>query len=180
MVVVLLAVGSVQLAAERKPDKAIPHVRPLQDDGRRLLALGMERSPTFQRLVTRLERSDVFVYVDVTLDIPPHLVGELRFLSSTKRSRYLIVRLDRMARPATLVGILGHELQHAVEVADATDVTSADALERLYRRIGVETGPEMYDTEAARQAGYDVRAEAAHGNRTVIHVATAGQSAGRR
>ena len=70
-----------------------------------------------------------------------------------------------MAPGPALVGILGHELQHAVEVADAEDVTSAEGLGRLYRRIGVGTGPGMYDTEAARQTGYEVRAEASHRTR---------------
>jgi len=178
-VLVLLA-GSVQLAAERNPDRRLPHVRPLQEDGRRLLALGLARSPTFQRLVTRLGQSDVFVYVDVTLDVPPHLVGLLRFLGATRTSRFLIVRLNRLTEPAALVGILGHELQHAVEVANAEDVTSAEALEQLYRRIGVATGPEMYDTDAARQTGYDVRAEVGHRDRTVVQIDTAGHLAGHR
>jgi hypothetical protein len=176
----VLVAGLAPLAAEGKPDKAGPHVRPLQEEGRRLLATGRARSPTFQRLVTRLEQSDVFVYVDVTVDVPPHLVGLLRFLGATRTSRFLIVRLNRLTEPAALVGILGHELQHAVEVANAEDVTSAEALEQLYRRIGVATGPEMYDTDAARQTGYDVRAEVAHRDRTVVQIDTAGHLVGRR
>jgi hypothetical protein len=164
----LLLVATGQVAGEEKPGKPDPHVRPLQEEGKRLLEVGMTSSPTFQRLVTRLDHSDVIVYVDVTVDVPPHFVGMLRFLTMTKSSRFLVVRLNRMLAPgAALVGILGHELQHAVEVADAKDVTSAEGLGRLYRRIGVDTGPGMYDTEAARQTGYEVRDEASHRTREV-------------
>jgi hypothetical protein len=164
----LLLVATVQAAGEGKPGKPDPHVRPLQEEGKRLFAVGLNSSATFQRLVRRLEHSDVIVYVDLTVDVPPQLVGALRFLTMTKSSRFLVVRLNRTLAPgAALVGILGHELQHAVEVADAEDVTSAEGLDRLYRRIGVATGPEMYDTEAARQTGNDVRDEVSHRSREV-------------
>src|SRR4029453_11039588 len=123
----LLLVATAQVAGEGKPGKPDPHVRPLQEEGKRLFEVGMTSSPTFQRLVTRLDHSDVIVYVDVTVDVPPHFVGVLRFLTMTKSSRFLVVRLNRMLAPgAALVGILGHELQHAVEVADAKDAPPAE------------------------------------------------------
>jgi hypothetical protein len=125
----LLLVATAQVAGEGKPGQPDPHVRPLQEEGKRLFAVGLNSSPTFQRLVRRLEHSDVIVYVDLTVDVPPQLVGALRFLTMTKSSRFLVVRLNRTLAPgAALVGILGHELQHAVEVADAEDVTSAEGL----------------------------------------------------
>jgi hypothetical protein len=176
----MLVTGSAAAAVEEMPRKSDAHVRPLQQEGRRLLAIGTTRSPTFQRLLTRLERSDVIVYVDVTLDVPPHVIGVLRFLAASRSARFVVLRLDRTCDSSALVGILGHELQHAVEVADAKDVTSPDDLARLYRRIGVQTGQGMYDTDAARQAGDDVRDEALHANRDVAQAAAMGRVAGRR
>jgi hypothetical protein len=140
----LLLVATAQVAGEGKPGKPDPHVRPLQEEGKRLFEVGMTSSPTFQRLVTRLEHSDVIVYVDVTVDVPPHFVGVLRFLTMTKSSRFLVVRLNLLAPGAALVGILGHELQHSVEVADAKDVTSAEgpraALSKNRRRHSLDRG----------------------------------------
>ena len=55
--------------------------------------------------------------------------------------------------------LLGHELQHAVEVAEAPGIHSAGDLRALYREIGVRTGADSYDSIAARQAGFTVRDE---------------------
>ena len=46
-----------------------------------------------------------------------------------------------------------------MEVADATDVDSHDAMASLYRRIGVRVGRDAYDSAAARDAGYAIREE---------------------
>jgi hypothetical protein len=52
---------------------------------------------------------------------------------------------------------LGHELQHAVEIADAREVTDNDTVAKLYRRIGHELEPcqgrRRFDTAAAREIG---------------------------
>jgi hypothetical protein len=95
----LLLVATAQVAGEGKPGKPDPHVRPLQEEGKRLFEVGIASSPTFERLVRRLDHCDVIVYVDVTVDVPPHFVGVLRFLTMTKSSRFLVVRLNRMLAP---------------------------------------------------------------------------------
>jgi hypothetical protein len=131
----------------------------MQSDGDRLLALGLKKSPTFRQLVNRLEQSDVIVYIDVRPDMPGHLGGALRFLAKSARARFLRVNLNRVYPVTTLVALLGHELQHAVEVADAPDVMSAEDLRVLYRRVGVCTGPDSYDSLAARRTGIRVLEE---------------------
>ena len=45
-----------------------------------------------------------------------------------------------------------------VEVADHAEVQSSDDLRNFYRRTGVRTGPDSFDSDAARHAGYLVRA----------------------
>jgi hypothetical protein len=58
------------------------------------------------------------------------------------------------------VAALGHELQHAMEVADAPDVRDEGALARFYARIGTEGAlPRSYDTLAAQLAGRRVLME---------------------
>lgn len=56
-----------------------------------------------------------------------------------------------------LVAILGHELQHAAEIAAAPWVHDAGTLARLYRRIGLRLGSNAFDTAAAQRP---VRADA--------------------
>ena len=46
-----------------------------------------------------------------------------------------------------------------MEVADHVEVQSPTDLRAFYRRTGVRTGPDTFDSEEARHAGYQVRAE---------------------
>ena len=140
----LLAAGQAQTLSAVGPSAHDPHVRSLEKDADRLMAKGLAKSPTFRRLVLRLEQSDVIVYVRLAWDLPLHIGGRLHFLAVHGESRYLVV-----------------ELQHAVEVAEAPDVTSPADLRVLYRRVGIQTGPDRYDSIAARRAGYDVLREEA-------------------
>jgi hypothetical protein len=57
--------------------------------------------------------------------------------------------------------MLGHELQHAIEVAGALEIRSQKALEDYYRSHGVPGATETtYETEAARRTESRVRQEA--------------------
>src|SRR5262245_24204356 len=150
-----------------------PHIRPLEKDADRLIARGTERSATFRRLMTRLDQSDVIVYVRLSWNLPLHMGGRLLFLAVHGESRYLVIDLNRELARSALVALLGHELQHAVEVADAADVTSSADLKALYRRVGIQTGPDRYDSLAARRAGYDILQEAAASRRHAMRAASA-------
>lgn len=134
-------------------------VRPTHSLASRLIEDGTTRSPTFRRLVSRLQRSDVIVYVSVRLDMRPSLGGSLRFLGNSTTDRFVLVTLNGQNSRQMLVALLGHELQHAVEVADAPDVRNESALADLYRRIGVRRAIESWDSLAAQQVGQTVRAE---------------------
>jgi hypothetical protein len=54
---------------------------------------------------------------------------------------------------------LAHELQHAVEVARATDVRSAERFEAMYAALGTSANPRRYETAAAQDVGVRVRRE---------------------
>lgn len=125
-----------------------------------LLATGMDRSPTFRQLVRRIEGSDVIVYIEARHDL--RIGGaSMRFLAKSASDRFVRIQLNAGHNNPTLVAILGHELQHAVEVAEHPDVESAEDLRSFYRQSGVRTGPDSFDSEAARHAGYVVRDEIA-------------------
>jgi hypothetical protein len=135
------------------------HVRAMQKEGAVLLADGMAHSPSFRRLVNRLEQSDVIVYIDLRPDMRPDVGGSLRFLAESATDRFLRIQLNRSVAKLWRVALLGHELQHAVEVAEAPGIHSAEDLRMLYRQIGVRTGADTYDSMAARQAGLTIRDE---------------------
>ena len=140
-------------------DAPMPRLRPESAEAARLIQEGLQRSPTFRRLVSRLQDSDVIVYVRLRPDMSDSLGGSLRFLTRSASDRFLLVSLNRRNSPAMLVALLGHELQHVAEVADAPDVTGQDGLRQLYRRIGVRVRPDAFDSLAAQQAGQAVRLE---------------------
>jgi hypothetical protein len=64
------------------------------------------------------------------------------------------------------IAILGHELQHALEIANAASVVDEESLALEYRRIGFASGGLRrgtgYDSRAAIDAGHRVWSELSH------------------
>jgi hypothetical protein len=136
------------------------HVRSTNPRVQRLLEVGVSRSPTFASLLARLNASDVIVYIEQTDNIPKTLEGRLLLMPFANNQRYLRIQINRTGAPHELIALIGHELRHAIEVADAADVRDERALERLYQRIGVpSTVLHSYDTDAAQTTGRQVRKE---------------------
>lgn len=137
------------------------HVRTSDPSVRRLLKRGYRNSPTFAGLIARLQRSDVIVYVEDVPRLPGALDGRMMMLPRVNSYRYVRIQLALRGTPEDSIALLGHELQHAVEVADAIEVHDTDGLQRLYQRIGLRAGPQVYDTIAAQDTGKIVRRELA-------------------
>jgi hypothetical protein len=131
-------------------------------DGRtqEMLHRAVEVSPTIARLVATLDQSDVVVMVQLTW-MPSSAGGDTRLITATAGWRYLIVRVDLTRSPDEQVEWLGHELQHANEVATATDVRDEVGLAALMARIGRRTGRGTFETDDAVRVGRLVRAEVA-------------------
>jgi hypothetical protein len=149
--------------AQTPEDPAPTRVRPETSEARELLAELIARSPTAQRLVDHLEESDVVIYVRYRWFVTETINGHIGLMSSDPHHRYLIIELAcRRTRMQQLV-TLGHELRHAVEIADATWVGNTSSLSALYRRIGesvnVSGALEAYETNAAIETSQQVRSE---------------------
>ena len=119
----------------------------------RLLAEGYARSGTFRGLIVRLNESDVVVYVEPQLaprfGLRGYLMSEV-VIGGAKR--FLRIRLYPFGNENTLIARLGHELQHAVEVAEAPAVRDAETFSEHFVRIGrVNCGKTCYETVAAGQ-----------------------------
>jgi hypothetical protein len=125
----------------------------------RLLARGYRRSPTLAMLITQLQLSDVLVYIEELPRLPGALEGRLMMLPRAHDHRYVRIQIALRGAPEDSIALLGHELQHALEVAQAPDVSDQDALARLYQQIGIRGGAHQYDTMAAQEAGRTVRRE---------------------
>ncbi len=125
--------------------RASPAVRPEDALIRALIAGGIERSGTFRDLSTRLESGDVTVYVRFSScagGVPACLV----WAGGAAGPRRVLIKLDKFGpSPDQLTALLAHELQHANEVASATDITDAASFRKAFasrgwqHRIGFET-----------------------------------------
>jgi hypothetical protein len=139
------------------------HVRTTDRYMRRLIADGIDRSPTLFALVARLEATDVIVYIEPVSELPGTIAGRLLLLPYGGTQRYLRVQITIGRSQNEIIGLIGHELRHALEVAEARDVRDEKDLIALYKRIGDRTSESLhrYDTSAARWAGRRVQHELA-------------------
>jgi hypothetical protein len=145
-------------AALESPNR---HVRSQDRSVRQLLKRGFTYSPTFRNLMARIEKSDVIVYVEEVPRLPSDLEGRMMILPNAHGTRYVRIQLAMRGSPDDAVAVLGHELQHALEVADEPWVSDQATMAALYQRIGIGSlpGHHVYDTRAAQEIGRIVRRE---------------------
>jgi hypothetical protein len=135
------------------------HVRTQDRSVRQLLKRGFNRSTTFAQLMARLENSDVLVYIEEVPRLPGGLEGRMMMLPTAHGQRYVRIQIVLRGVPDESVATLGHELQHAIEVAQESGVSDQAQLTALYQRIGMRGGPHVYDTIAAQEIGRVIRRE---------------------
>jgi hypothetical protein len=133
-----------------------------------LLADGVKKSTTLRGLTERLGKSDVIVYVRPDVLSRNANQGHLSFLSSSGGYRYLVVHLPVGQSKQQQIAMLGHELQHAVVIADAPSVTDSDTLKKEFERIGKVTmaanGRDFsFDSQAATDARQRILRELSDG-----------------
>ena len=138
------------------------HVRAVDRVMSRVLAEGMRRSGTFAHLMLALDKSDVIVYIETTRQMPASVAGRMLLAAGPEGSRYLRIQVSGQPNSKEMIALVGHELRHALEVAESPDVRDEASLIALYQRIGHSPrGGHQYDTAAAQAAGRQVRAELA-------------------
>jgi hypothetical protein len=125
-----------------------------------LIEQATKHSPTLTRLVATVEASNGIVYVEPGV-CPQGLPACLNLWMLTSGStRYMRIVLDRrrLDSDLTLMGAVGHELQHAIEVLSDRSVTDSDKMFFFYRRYA-PTRRDRFETQAAIKAGDAVEHE---------------------
>jgi hypothetical protein len=139
------------------------HVRSDSAEIRALIHDAAERSPTVRALIDEIDQSNMIVYVNVRMFSSQLLEGRIGYVASTRGTRFLAIELACPRTRDAQMTTLAHELHHAVEIARAPWVVSADTLARYYETIGVLTDPARdrltFETEAARETASRVRRE---------------------
>jgi hypothetical protein len=140
-------------------------------------------SATVRALVTRIEQSNLIVYVRCVAFNHAAFVGRLVFLTTIAGQRYVVIELKNPEQWQAQVATMAHELQHAVEIASAPWVHNQATMAQYYRLAGMTVGtkPLTFDTDAARDVGVRVQREltALRAARQVTR-AEAGQAGGSR
>jgi hypothetical protein len=157
--VVVLAGVAVPAHAQMDPDywRVIArdtHIRTSDAEVTVAVRDGLWRSDTFRRLVDRVLRSDVIVYIRLDAFLRPGLDGQLAFMAQGGDARYVRVSVRPQSRADRFIAIIGHELHHALEVADDASVVDPLSMALLYRRIGGSPGAgDHYETKEAMAVG---------------------------
>jgi hypothetical protein len=122
---------------------------------------GCRGSATFRSLVRRIEQLRGFVYVTSKVKLPPTTEGvflhRIQLTPDGSRCLWIVVKRDRLS--ILRVGVLGHELQHAVEVLENPDVRTSDDLERFVGHQRRANDGQILETDAALAAGDRVVSE---------------------
>jgi len=159
-VATMMAVGSVGLRAQiPAPDACVarqtlpPQVRPLTCRTAARMSDGMARSATLRREIDRVGELNGIVYVRDAYYVDPRtkrvLSGALSHaitMAGAHRVLNMVVAPESGDRSMIT---LAHELQHAIEVLEADDVTTETAVDRLFERIGARVGASIMETRSA-------------------------------
>lgn len=167
VIAVVVFVAAPVAQTESLADYPETRTLPVRTTSTRLAGLireGVRFSPTFQALADRLSNSDLIVYVDADCYAPEGLDGRLTFVGSAPAVRYVRIRVAYYPNAARQLAIIGHELQHAVEIADHPAIVDEESLGRVYSRIGYSNNmllprTHTFDTEAAVRTGRQVYRE---------------------
>jgi len=140
-----------------------PHLRP-EVMLRPLVEQAAERSPSIRELIDRIEASDLIVYVRMRQFAQSDLNGRVALLSAMPAGqRFLVIELACGRADVVTLSTLGHELYHAVEIADEPSIVDAGGLAAFYARVGSRTGDVQghltFESRGAEQMGVRVRRE---------------------
>jgi len=158
-VLLLLACGSPASA-----ERIGPFLRTVDSRLAAAVMRGRHESPTFRAIVDRLAASDLIVYVSRGA-ISGDTAASTQLVSATGGFRYVRVTIELDPDSDVGIAMLGHELRHALELADAPWVVDSDALLSLYQEIGYASCSRpihCYDTQEAVDAGRQVLIELRH------------------
>lgn len=158
-----LLIAGAAAAEARGPSSSDPHVRPAEPSARALVASAVERSAVVRDLAARLKDTDVVAYVRVLPRADSDRASSIHFQGRSSTSRFMVILVDQDLPLERQIALVGHELQHAVDMAGAAWITDQDRMGQYFSLIGWKLpSPERgFETVSAMQTERQVRKELA-------------------
>jgi hypothetical protein len=163
----VLATPNVSAAADAlafNPAALASHVRSRNPQLVALIEKATERSATFRNIVETINASDSFVFVEEG-DCGHGVRACFVSVTGAATYRYMRVIVDTGKADWDLMGSIGHELRHTIEVIGNPQIRDNAAKFFFYEQIGTRGTSSSRETYAAVDAGNTVRSEVRQFNR---------------
>ena len=159
LVAALTVVGLMPAKPASADDDEIQHVRSSNSSIVTLIQQGAHQSATFRAIVATINAATAIVYVENGLcgrGVHACLVS----VTTDGGHRFVRVSVELQHADWDVIGSIGHELRHSIEVLENPSVTTTAGLQYFYLHAE-STGGFMkpFETAAAVEAGNAVRAE---------------------
>ena len=144
------------------------HVRSTDPRVQEWIRIGAAESQTFRSLLELLGESDLIVHVQLGDRLTA--AGQTYFVTSTATARYVRIEVAFRGNANEVIALIGHELQHAVEIAHEPRIRDRQALSLFYKGMpGNSMSTTEYDSAAARVVEDRVRREMWGATRSGAH-----------
>ena len=140
------------------------HVRSSNSDLIALIDQAGERSATFRGLLDTINASDSIVFVEAG-DCGHGVRACFVSVNAAGLHRYMRVVVDTRKADWDLMGSIGHELRHTIEIIGAPNVRDDASKQLFYLQAGTRGTSTARETQAAVDAGNTVRDEVRRFNR---------------
>jgi hypothetical protein len=155
----VLGTPALSAAADAVPgNQPMTHVRSSNSDLTALIEQAGQRSATFRGLLDTINASDSIVFVEAG-DCGHGVRACFVSVAASGAYRYMRVIVDTRKADWDLMGSIGHELRHTIEVIDAPRVRDNVSKHFFYEQIGTRGTATARETRVAVDAGNTVRAE---------------------
>ena len=131
--------------------------RPLDPLAVEAFEAAQAQSAVVRSLVATLESSNVIVHIISSRNLPAGVGGTTQFVTSRGGYRYVRITLAATLTKSSRTAIVGHELQHACEVA-LSDAYDVDGVKQVFEKDGHRVG-EFFETASAMRIETLIRTE---------------------
>jgi hypothetical protein len=101
-----------------------------------LVTSAVERSAVVRDLAAQLQKSDVIAYVRVAPRAEGQRVSSIHFQGRSSTARFMVIVIDEALPLERQIALVGHELQHAVDMAGAEWINDPDRMAQYFSLVG--------------------------------------------